>query len=86
MALVPIAACFFTLAADGPTHGWLQSGDLGVSGAAMGSDGTSINVLPSLSCWGCFIPGLALRKIQLLMQKDHLLSLIAKFLTLGKEL
>lgn len=29
MALVPIAACFFTLAADGPTHGWLQSGDLG---------------------------------------------------------
>lgn len=52
----------------------------------MGSNGTSINLLPSQSCWGCFIPGFALRKIQLLTEKDHLLSLIAKFLILGKEL
>lgn len=57
-----------------------------VSGAAMGSSGTSINVLPSLSCWGCFIPVFALRKTQLVTEKDHLLSLIAKFLILGKEL
>lgn len=28
-ALVPIAACFFTLEADGPTPGWLEGGDLG---------------------------------------------------------
>lgn len=28
MALGQIAACFFTLAADGPTHSWLESGDL----------------------------------------------------------
>lgn len=27
--LVPTAASFSTLAADGPTHGWLESGDLG---------------------------------------------------------
>lgn len=28
MALEPIAACFFTLEADGPRHGWLERGDL----------------------------------------------------------
>lgn len=47
---------------------------MSLSGAAMGSSGTSINVLPPLSCWGCFIAGFALRKIQLLTEKDRLLS------------